>query len=130
VTIDPANAPIFGDAIPADPPRPVRIATTLLLGNVLLVAADRLYTAFNESFPVFLIPLSLATWFALSVRAGRGWARTASTVLSCLMIAMMALLINHGIVDLLALMISAVMSLTAIRLIWRGDVNDYFVHHR
>ena len=45
-----------------------------------------------KAWVLFLVPLALAAWFAMSVRAGRGWARTASTVLSCLMIAMMALL--------------------------------------
>ena len=127
VTIDPMNAPIFGDIVRADPPTPVRVATALLLANIAVVAGYRLYTGLDASFPLFLIPLALAAWFALSVRAGRGWARTASTVLSCLMIAMMALLIDYGMVDLLALMSSVVMLLTAMRLMWRGDVHEYFV---
>src|SRR5438552_2230284 len=90
VTIDPMNAPIFGDVVPADPPKPVRIATALLLGNVAVAAGYRVYTAFDASFSIFLIPLALGIWFALSVRAGRAWARTAATVLSCLSIGMMA----------------------------------------
>jgi hypothetical protein len=127
VTIDPMNAPIFGDVIRADPPRPVRVATALLLVNIAVVAGYLLYAGPDASFPLFLVPLGLATWFALSVRAGRGWARTASTVLSFLMIAMMALLIDYGIVGLVALTISVVLPLTAMRLMWRGDVNEYFV---
>src|SRR5947208_2961853 len=120
------NAPIFGDVVPADPPRPIRLATVLLLSNVLLALGYRLYTGFDASFPLFLVPLTLAVWFALSVRAGRSWARTATTVLSVLFIAMMALLIDYGIVDILALMISAGLLLSALRLIWRSDMKEYF----
>ena len=126
VTIDPMNTPIFGDVVPVDPPRPIRLATALLLSNVLLALGYRLYTGFDASFPLFLVPLTLAVWFALSVRAGRSWARTATTVLSVLFIAMMALLIDYGIVDMLALVISAGLLLSALRLIWRSDMKEYF----
>ena len=126
MTIDPRNTPIFGDAVPADPPRPVRLAAGLLLGDVVLTAVYRIYTGFDDSFPIFLVPLLLATWFALAVRSGHGWARTASTVLSCLLIAMMALLIEYALIDLSVLFLSACLLLTAIRLMWRSDVNGYF----
>jgi hypothetical protein len=128
VTIDPMNAPIFGDVVPADPPRPVRIATALLLANVVVAVVYRMYTSFDSSFPIFLIPLMLAVWFALSMRAGRSWARTGSTVLSGLLIAMMALLIDYRMIDLITLILSAVLLLTAMRLMWRSDVNGYFRH--
>lgn len=130
------NAPIFGDVVPADPPRPVKLATALLLGNVVVAAGYRIYTAFDASFSIFLIPLALAVWFALSVRAGRGWARTASTVLSCLSIGMMIWVAGYAMInvhtgvdatiDLGALVISTGMLVAAIRLMWRADVNDYF----
>jgi hypothetical protein len=135
VTIDPMNAPIFGDVLPADPPKPIRIATVLLLGNVVVTAGYRIYTAFDASFPIFLIPLALAVWFALSVRAGRSWARTASTVLSCLSIGMLAYVAGYALInsrstwelDLAALAVSAALLIIALRLMWRPDVNEYFV---
>lgn len=129
MTIDPMNAPIFGDAIRADPPRPVRIASVLLLANVAVAIVYRMYTSFDSSFPIFLIPLTLAVGFALSMRAGRSWARTGSTVLSGLLIAMMALLIDYRMIDVLALVFSAGLLLTAMRLMWRSDVNGYFRRH-
>jgi hypothetical protein len=136
MTIDPMNAPIFGDLVPADPPRPIKLATALLLGNVVVTAGYRFYTAFDASFSIFLIPMALAVWFALSVRAGRGWARTASTVLSCLSIAMTTWVTGYAMInehsglattiDLAVLVVSAAMLVTAIRLMWLADVNDYF----
>src|SRR2546423_11344409 len=104
--MDPMNAPFSGAAVPVAPPRPIRLAAILLLGNVALAVGYQLYHGLDASFPLFLIPLTLAVWFARSMRAGRNWARTASTVLSGLLIAMMALLIDYGMVDLLALAIS------------------------
>jgi hypothetical protein len=134
VTIDPMNAPIFGDVLPANPPRPIRIATALLLGNVAVAAGYRIYTAFDASFSIFMIPLALGVLFALSVRAGRNWARAASTVLSCLWIAMTAwvagyaVINNHAVwgLDLAVLGLSVGLLTSAIRLMWRHDVNDYF----
>lgn len=135
MTIDPMNAPIFGDVLPADPPKPIRIATALLLGNVVVTAGYRIYTAFDASFPIFLIPLALAVWFALSVRAGRSWARTGSTVLSCLSIGMLAYVAGYAMInssstwglDVTALAVSAALLIVALRLMWRPDVNEYFV---
>ena len=126
VTIDPRNAPIFGDAVAADPPRPVRVAAVLLLGHVALAAGYGLYTNLDVSPPLFLVPLTLAVWFAVSMRAGRNWARTASTVLSGLFIAMMALLIDYRMADLAAFAVSVTLLLCAMRLMWRGDVREYF----
>jgi hypothetical protein len=83
MTIDPMNAPIFGDLVPADPPRPIKLATALLLGNVVVTAGYRFYTAFEHS----------------------GLATT---------------------IDLAVLVVSAGMLVTAIRLMWLADVNDYF----
>lgn len=135
MTIDPMNAPIFGDVLPVDPPRPIRIATALLLGNVVVTAGYRMYTAFEASFSIFLIPLVLAIVFALSVRAGRSWARAASTVLSCLSIVMLVFVAGIAMInnrptwglDLGALVVSAGLLAAAIRLMWRPDVNEYFV---
>ena len=135
MTIDPMNAPIFGDVLPADPPKPIRIATALLLGNVIVTAGYRIYTAFDASFSIFIIPLALAVWFALSVRAGRGWARAAATVLSCLSLGMLVFVAGYAVVnsratwglDLAALAVSAGLLIPAIRLMWRADVNEYFV---
>jgi hypothetical protein len=126
VTIDPMNTPIFGGVGRTDPPRPVRIATALLLCQVAVAAGYRLYTAFDASFSLYLIPFLLAVWFALSVRGGHNWARTASTVLSCLLIAMTALMIDLSVLGLSVLALSTVLLLSGIRLMWRGDVNDYF----
>ena len=138
MTIDPMNAPIFGDVVPVDPPRPVRLATALLLGNVAVTAGHRIYTAFDESFPIFVVPLAMSVWFALSVRAGRGWARTASTVLSCLSIAMTVWVVGYAMnlrpellsvdtaIDLVVLVLSSTMLISAMRLMWRADVSDYF----
>ena len=135
MTIDPMNAPIFGDVLPANPPKPIRIATALLLSNAVVAAGYRIYTAFDASFSIFLVMLALAVWFALSVRAGRGWARTASTVLSCLSIGMMAFVAGYSMInsrttwglDLAALAISVGLLVPAIRLMWRHDVNEYFL---
>jgi uncharacterized membrane protein (UPF0136 family) len=134
VTIDPMNTPILGDVVPADPPKPIRIAYALLLGNVAVAAGYRIYTAFDASFPIFVIALVLGIWFALSVRAGRAWARAAATVLSCLSIGMMAWIAGYAMInnrvtwglDLAVLAVSAVLLATAMRLMWRPDVNDYF----
>lgn len=126
MTIDPMNAPIFGDVVPADPPGPVRLASALLFGNVLLSAGYRLFTDLDASFPIFLIPLLLSVWITLSVRAGRGWARPASAVLTCVLIAMMALLIDYAMVGLLVLAVSAGAQIIAMRLIWRPEVSEYF----
>lgn len=134
MTIDPMNTPIFGDVLPVNPPRPIRIATALLIGNVVIAAVYRMLTAFDASFSIFLIPLALGVWFAVSVRAGRNWARTASTVLSCLYLGMLAWVAGYAVTndhatwgwDILVLTVSAVMLGTAIRLIWRHDVNEYF----
>jgi uncharacterized membrane protein (UPF0136 family) len=135
VTIDPMNAPIFGDVLPADPPKPIRIAAALLLGNVAITAGYRMYTAFDASFSIFMIPMALAVWFALSLRVGRSWARTASTVLSCLSIGMLVFVAGYAMInsraawglDLAALALTATMLVSALRLMWRPDVNDYFV---
>ncbi len=135
MTIDPMNTPIFGDVLPVNPPRPIRIATALLLGNVAIAAGYRVFTAFDSSFPIFLISLALAVWFAVSVRAGRNWARTAATVLAVLSIAMMVWVAGYAVInsrstwgwDVLVLLVSGGLQATAIRLMWRSDVNDYFV---
>ena len=138
MTIDPMNAPILGDSVPADPPRPIRVASALLLGNVVIAAAYRIYTAFDASFSIFVIPLALGIWFAFAVRAGRGWARTAATVLGLLSIGMTIWVVGYAVVnvrtgwglettvDLAALVASVTLLLTAMRLMWRADVNDYF----
>ena len=127
MTIDPMNAPIFGDVAPAEPPGPVRLATALLFGNVVISAGYRLLTDLDASFPIFLIPLLLSVWFTLSVRAGRGWARPATAVLTCLLIAMMGLLTDYREpVDLLVFALSAGLLLVALRLIWRPVVSGYF----
>lgn len=141
MTIDPMNAPIFGDLAPADPPRPIRLATALLLGNVGLAAGYGIYTAiaFDASLSVFLVPLVLAVWFALSLRAGRGWARTAATVLSCLSIALAVWIVGSYVVDggaeswdggvaidLIVMAVSVSTLVLAIRLMWRPEVHDYF----
>ena len=127
VTIDPMNTPIFGDTIPVDPPRPVRLGAALLLGNVALLAVFRLYTGFDASFPIFLVPLVLATAFAVSARAGRAWARAASTVLAMLLIVATALLIDYILLHGIVLLVSTSMQLFALRLLWRADVSGYFV---
>lgn len=132
--IDPMNTPIFGDVLPVNPPRPIRIATALLLGNVVVTAGYRMYTAFDASFAIVLIQLALATWFATSMRAGRSWARTAATVLSCLSIGMLTWVAGYAMLnerpgwgwDVLILALSTAMLVAAIRLMWRPDVNDYF----
>jgi hypothetical protein len=136
MTIDPMNAPIFGDVVPVDPPRPVRFASALLLANVVVVGAYRVATAFDASFSIFLIPMALSACFALSVRAGHGWARSGATVLSCLSIGMMVWVTGYAVVnthsglaaaiDLGVLAVSSAMLIAAIRLMWRADVNDYF----
>lgn len=138
MTIDPMNAPILGDTVPIDPPGPVRAASALLLGNVVVAAAYRIYTAFDASFSIFVIPLALGVWFAFGVRAGRGWARTAATVLGLLSIGMTVWVVGYAVVnvrtgwgldttvDLAALVASVTLLVTAIRLMWRPDVNDYF----
>jgi hypothetical protein len=135
MTIDPMNTPIFGDVVPADPPRPIKIATALLLGSVVLAAGYGLYIGIDASFSAFLLPMALAVWFALGMRAGHGWARTASTILSSLWIMMMFWVVGTAIVDnwtlsavidLAVLGLSAGMLLTAIRLMWRSNVSDYF----
>jgi hypothetical protein len=135
VTIDPMNTPIFGDVAPADPPRPIKMATALLLGSVVVAAGYLVYTAFDASFSAFLVPMVLAVWFAVGVRGGHGWARTASTILSSLWIMMMTWVVGIAVVnnwtlssaiDLGTLALTAVMLLTAIRLMWRHNVSDYF----
>ncbi|HEV2780222.1 MAG TPA: hypothetical protein VGX25_12595 [Actinophytocola sp.] len=126
MTIDPMNAPIFGDVARVDPPRPVRIATALVLAQVGVAAGYRLYLAFDGTFWLYLIPFALAVWFALSVRSGHNWARTASSVLSCLMIAMTALMVDYSLLGMIALAVSAVFLLTSIGMMWRTDVSDYF----
>lgn len=138
MTIDPMNAPIFGDFAPADPPRPIRLAFALLLANVTVVAAYRFYTAFDASFSIFLVATALAVWFAVSLRAGRGWARAASTVLSVLWIMMVTWAAGYAVITertglsletmihLGAIAACAGMSVTAIRLMWRPDMNNYF----
>src|SRR2546421_12811400 len=93
------NTPIFGDVIPADPPKPIRIATALLLVNAIIMAAYRMYTAFDASFSIFVIPLALAVWFAVSVRAGRNWARTAATVLAFLSIGMLTWVAGYAMIN-------------------------------
>jgi len=135
VTIDPMNAPIFGDVLPADPPKLVRIAAGLLVGNVVVTAGYRMYTAFDASFSIFMIPMALGVWFALSVRAGRSWARGASTILSCLSIGTLIWVAGYAVInnrstwglDLAFLVLTTAMLVTAIRLMWRPDVDDYFV---
>jgi hypothetical protein len=134
VTIDPMNAPIFGDVLPADPPKPIRIAAALLLGNVAITAGYRMLTAFDASFPIFMIPMAMAVWFALGVRVGRDWARTASTVLSCLSIGMLVFVAGYAMInsrptwglDVAVLALTTTMQVSALRLVWRPDVNDYF----
>ena len=135
MTIDPMNAPIFGDVLPANPPRPIRIATALLLGNVVLAAGYRAYTAFDASFPIFLIAMALGVWFAMGMRAGRHWARAWSTVLALLSIGMMAWVAGYALInsrptwgwDLVVLVVCGGMLAAAVRLMWRPDVNEYFM---
>jgi hypothetical protein len=126
VTIDPMNTPIFGNTGAVNPPRLIRVTTSLLLAQVAVAAGYRLYAAFDTTFYLYLIPFLLAVWFALSVRSGQNWARTASTVLSCLLIAMTALMIDFSALGLSVLVLSTVLLLSAIRFMWRADVNDYF----
>jgi hypothetical protein len=102
------------------------VAAALLLGNVALAAGYGVYANLDVSLPLFLVPLTLAVWFAVSMRAGRHWARTASTVLSGLFIAMMALLIHYRMADLTAFAVSVTLLLCALRLMWRSDVKEYF----
>lgn len=134
MTIDPMNAPIFGDVAPVNPPRPIRIATALLLGNIALTAAYRVWTTLDASFPLFLIISVLGVWFTVSMRAGRNWSRAAATVLCYLSIGMLGWVAAYAVTtgrptwgwDILMLVVSGGILAAAIRLMWRPDVSDYF----
>jgi hypothetical protein len=135
MTIDPMNAPILGNLAPADPPRPIRLATTLLLANLALAAGYRLYTAvaFGTAFAAEIIPLVLAVALVLGVRAARGWARATCTLLAGVSVVVLVWLAAaavldgaSGVIEVVVLGGCASVLAAAIRLMWRPDVEDYF----
>jgi hypothetical protein len=138
MSIDPMNMPILGDLGPVNPPRPVRIASALLLGNVALAVGYRLYTE-TPFDAVFAGPLILAVWFALGVRAGRAWARAAATVLSCLAVMVTLGVLAYSIIEeghrwwgtdtavsLVVMALSVGTLVASVHLMWRTDVGEYF----
>lgn len=139
MSIDPMNVPILGDVAPANPPRPVRLASVLLLGNVALAVAHRLYASIPFDV-LFAVPLIVGVWFALSVRAGRAWARTAATVLAGVAVVLTLGFAAYGTVDvgarwwgqdvavdLAVIALSVGSLLAAIHLLWRSDSGTYFL---
>jgi hypothetical protein len=135
MTIDPMNAPILGNLAPANPPQPIRLATTLLLANIALAAGYRLYTAFafGTTFAAEIIPLVLTVALVLGVRAGRGWARTTCTLFTSSAVVVLVWLAAaamfdgvNGVVKVIVLGGAAGTLTTAIRLMWRPDVHEYF----
>lgn len=135
MTIDPMNAPILGDCAPSDPPRPVRLAVTLLMSNLALAAGYRVYTAivFDDTLAVMLIPFLGMVALVLAVRAGHGWARATCTLLACLGVGVVAWLATgavvagpDGVVALVVLVASGLSLIVAVRLMWRPDAEGYF----
>ncbi|MCG8920447.1 hypothetical protein L6E12_32235 [Actinokineospora sp. PR83] len=127
MAIDPANLPIFGDPSPTDPPAPVRAACGLLVTEAGVSAAQMTYlsTAGDHDLTIFFVPLALTVWFALSLRAGRAWARSAALMAACITLVPGAALFS-GPGELGVLLVAVALLLAAARLVYRADVREYF----
>ncbi|MGQ0837281.1 hypothetical protein [Actinokineospora sp.] len=128
MAIDPTHLPIFGDPAPADPPAPVRAASALLLVQVVLSGLHLTYLAVatDRDLALFAVPLALTAWFALSVRAGRDWARpVASAAAGVSPLLTVALL--SGPLDVALLALSVALITNAVHLMYRADVREYFL---
>ncbi|WP_018680297.1 hypothetical protein [Actinokineospora enzanensis] len=125
MAIDPAHRPILGDTEPADPPAPVRAASVLLLLHVTVTGAH-LALLGDNGLPAVLVPMALVTWFALSIRAGRDWARPAALLVAGLTLVLMSGFAD-GLAGLSALAVSALLVLGAAHLVYRVDVRAYFI---
>lgn len=77
MAVDPNHSPIFGDYVPSNPPRPVRAAYLLLLGNVVVEIGYRAMLAehFNDGVLPFALFMLMLLGFAFGARAGMEWAR-------------------------------------------------------
>ncbi|MGX7828266.1 hypothetical protein ACTG9Q_24555 [Actinokineospora sp. 24-640] len=124
MSIDPMHLPIFGDPRPVDPPAAIRTAAALLLLQAVVTVVEVARAAVDPM--LFAIPLLLTVWFTFSVRGGRDWARVAVCLSAFLSLALTIGLIR-GVVDLVAVAVSATLLLTATRLMYRADVRDYFL---
>ncbi|GLZ37183.1 hypothetical protein [Actinokineospora sp. NBRC 105648] len=127
MAIDPTHLPIFGDADPADPPAPVRVASTLLLAHVAVTGGHLalLANASGQDLSLAIVPMGLSAWFALSVRAGRDWARAAALLLAVLGV-VLVLGLSTGPVDLVGVALSMLLVTAAAAQMYRADVRDYF----
>ncbi|MDQ3402505.1 MAG: hypothetical protein M3548_03810 [Actinomycetota bacterium] len=128
MTIDPMHLPIFGDPRPAEPPVPVRAASGLLIVQALLSGAHLVYvsTTTGQDLSLFVVPLALLVWFALSVRAGRDWARLAAGLVGALSL-LLTVVVLSSLLDVVMLSMSTVLIAHAVHLMYRGDVGDYFM---
>jgi len=77
MAVDPNHSPIFGDYVPSNPPRPVRAAYLLLLGNVVVEIGYRAMIAehFADGVLPFALFMLMLLAFAFGARAGMEWAR-------------------------------------------------------
>ncbi|PWW63583.1 hypothetical protein [Actinokineospora spheciospongiae] len=127
MAIDPANLPIFGDPSPTDPPAPVRAACGLLVTGAGVSAAQMTYLSVvgGHDLAIFFVPLALTVWFALSLRAGRAWARFAAVMAACVtLVPGFALFSGPG--ELGVLLVAVALLVAATRLVYRADVRGYF----
>ena len=127
MAIDPANLPIFGDPKPFDPPAPVRAACVLVITATGVNAAQATYFSAVGGYDltVFLIPLALTVWFALSVRAGRAWARS-SALMTGFVTLFPGVALFEGPGELGVVLVAMAMLVVGARLMYRPDVRGYF----
>ncbi|WP_424186582.1 hypothetical protein ACOBQX_01810 [Actinokineospora sp. G85] len=127
MAIDPANVPILGDPDSAVPPAAARASCLLLL---LATAGSAAQLAFYETtadhdLSAFVVPLSLAVWFALSIRAGRSWARPAGLATGAVNTLPGAVL-STGATGLAAVLLVVLALVCAGLLMFRDDAREHF----
>ncbi|MBC6446042.1 hypothetical protein [Actinokineospora xionganensis] len=127
MAIDPAHLPIFGDPRPSEAPAVVRAARGLFITQVVLstVHLTLVWARSGLDLSLYLVPLAVTVWLAVSMSAGRDWARIGVVVVSGLSV-LLSIGLTSGPVDV-ALLVPIVAAVgVGTYLVYRPDVREFF----
>lgn len=127
MAIDPAHLPIFGDPRPSAAPAPVRAARGLFITQVVLstIHLTVVWARSGLDLSLYLVPLAVTVWLAVSMSAGRDWARVGVVVVSGLSV-LLSIGLTSGPVDV-ALLVPIVAAVgVGTYLAYRPDVREFF----
>ncbi|GAA4409768.1 hypothetical protein ACFQV2_19370 [Actinokineospora soli] len=123
MSIDPMHLPIFGDPRPVSAPAAVRASVALLVVHAGVTVGSVVQSGVEPT--LFVFSVALTVWFVYWVAEGRDWARVAAC-LSGFSSLFLSLGAGGGVVGLVLVVVSAVLLVSAARLMFRADVREYF----